>query len=150
MQLPNGDTGYTRDGAFGQNAQGCLVTKQGHLIAPQICFPQDTVCVATSATIVDKDNPDAAREFASRFFGAAKTRFRPSHFPFTEPSAEMDVQCGVCGGAGCGVCKQSGWIEILGSGMVHPAVLEHAGLDSERYTGWAFGMGPARTAISLA
>ena len=87
--------------------------------------------------------------FARRFFGpATKTRFRPSYFPFTEPSAEMDVQCGVCAGSGCSVCKQSGWIEILGSGMVHPAVLEAAGLDSERYTGWAFGMGPARTAIS--
>ena len=87
--------------------------------------------------------------FARRFFGAAtKTRFRPSYFPFTEPSAEMDVQCGVCAGSGCGVCKQSGWIEILGSGMVHPSVLEAAGLDSERYTGWAFGMGPARTALS--
>ncbi|MCE9602090.1 MAG: phenylalanine--tRNA ligase subunit alpha [Gemmatimonadetes bacterium] len=87
--------------------------------------------------------------FARRFFGAGtKTRFRPSYFPFTEPSAEMDVQCGVCSGAGCSVCKQSGWVEILGSGMVHPAVLEAAGLDSERYTGWAFGMGPARTAIS--
>jgi phenylalanyl-tRNA synthetase alpha chain len=87
--------------------------------------------------------------FARRYFGAStKTRFRPSYFPFTEPSAEMDVQCGVCGGSGCGVCKQSGWVEILGSGMVHPAVLEAAGLDSEKYTGWAFGMGPARTAIS--
>ncbi|MBX3132844.1 MAG: phenylalanine--tRNA ligase subunit alpha [Gemmatimonadaceae bacterium] len=87
--------------------------------------------------------------FARRYFGPrTKTRFRPSYFPFTEPSAEMDVQCGVCGGDGCGVCKQSGWVEILGSGMVHPAVLEAAGLDSERYTGWAFGMGPARTAIS--
>jgi phenylalanyl-tRNA synthetase alpha chain len=87
--------------------------------------------------------------FARRFFGpATKTRFRPSYFPFTEPSAEMDVQCGVCAGAGCSVCKHSGWVEILGSGMVHPAVLEAAGLDSEKYTGWAFGMGPARTAIS--
>jgi phenylalanyl-tRNA synthetase alpha chain len=87
--------------------------------------------------------------FARRYFGAhTKTRFRPSYFPFTEPSAEMDVQCGVCGGDGCGVCKHSGWVEILGSGMVHPAVLEAAGLDSEKYTGWAFGMGPARTAIS--
>jgi phenylalanyl-tRNA synthetase alpha chain len=87
--------------------------------------------------------------FARRFFGpATRTRFRPSYFPFTEPSAEMDVQCGVCAGAGCSVCKHSGWVEILGSGMVHPAVLEAAGLDSERYTGWAFGMGPARTAIS--
>lgn len=87
--------------------------------------------------------------FARRFFGAAtRTRFRPSYFPFTEPSAEMDVSCGVCHGSGCAVCKHSGWVEILGSGMVHPAVLEAAGLDSERYTGWAFGMGPARTAIS--
>ena len=87
--------------------------------------------------------------FARRFFGAStRTRVRPSYFPFTEPSAEMDVQCGVCAGSGCSVCKHSGWVEILGSGMVHPAVLEAAGLDSERYTGWAFGMGPARTAIS--
>lgn len=86
--------------------------------------------------------------FANRFFGRRPTRFRPSFFPFTEPSAEMDVQCGVCGGVGCGVCKQTGWVEILGSGMVHPAVLEASGVDSERYTGWAFGMGPGRIAIS--
>jgi phenylalanyl-tRNA synthetase alpha chain len=86
--------------------------------------------------------------FANRFFGETKTRFRPSFFPFTEPSAEMDVLCGVCKGSGCPVCKHSGWVEILGSGMVHPAVLEAAGIDSEKYTGWAFGMGPARTAIS--
>lgn len=87
--------------------------------------------------------------FAHRFFSpTTRTRFRPSYFPFTEPSAEMDVECGVCAGSGCAVCKHSGWVEILGSGMVHPAVLEAAGLDSERYTGWAFGMGPARTAIS--
>jgi len=86
--------------------------------------------------------------FASRFFGASRTRFRPSFFPFTEPSAEMDVQCGVCGGSGCPTCKGTGWIEILGSGMVHPSVLEAAGVDSERYTGWAFGMGPVRMAVS--
>ena len=86
-------------------------------------------------------------EFARRFFGSARTRFRPSFFPFTEPSAEMDVVCQLCGGGGCAGCKQSGWMEILGSGMVHPAVLEHAGLDSERYTGWAFGMGPGRIAM---
>jgi len=86
--------------------------------------------------------------FANRFFGSTKTRFRPSYFPFTEPSAEMDVLCGVCKGSGCGVCKQSGWVEILGSGLVHPAVLESAGVDSERYSGWAFGMGPARTALA--
>jgi phenylalanyl-tRNA synthetase alpha chain len=86
--------------------------------------------------------------FANRFFGKRPTRFRPSYFPFTEPSAELDVQCGVCGGGGCPTCKQTGWIEILGSGMVHPAVLEACGVDSERYTGWAFGMGPARIALS--
>ena len=85
--------------------------------------------------------------FAKRFFGASTTRFRPSYFPFTEPSAEMDVQCGICAGVGCASCKQTGWMEILGSGMVHPAVLEAAGVDSERYSGWAFGMGPARAAM---
>jgi len=87
-------------------------------------------------------------QFAVRFFGASRTRFRPSFFPFTEPSAEMDVQCGVCGGHGCATCKGTGWLEILGSGMVHPAVLDAAGVDSEKYTGWAFGMGPARMAVS--
>jgi phenylalanyl-tRNA synthetase alpha chain len=85
--------------------------------------------------------------FAREFFGTAVTRFRPSFFPFTEPSAEMDVQCQICKGAGCATCKHTGWIEILGSGMVHPAVLEASGVDSERYTGWAFGMGPARVAL---
>ena len=85
--------------------------------------------------------------FAKRFFGAARTRFRPSFFPFTEPSAEMDVECQLCKGTGCAGCKGTGWMEILGSGMVHPSVLEAAGVDSERYTGWAFGMGPARIAM---
>ena len=85
--------------------------------------------------------------FAQRFFGATRTRFRPSYFPFTEPSAEMDVECRLCGGRGCSACKGTGWMEILGSGMVHPAVLEAAGIDSERYTWWAFGMGPGRIAM---
>jgi phenylalanyl-tRNA synthetase alpha chain len=85
--------------------------------------------------------------FAQRFFGATRTRFRPSFFPFTEPSAEMDVECRLCGGRGCSACKGTGWMEILGSGMVHPAVLEAAEIDSERYTGWAFGMGPGRIAM---
>jgi len=86
--------------------------------------------------------------FARRFFGAGtRTRFRPSFFPFTEPSAEMDVECQLCGGRGCPACKGTGWMEIMGSGMVHPSVLESAGIDSERYTGWAFGMGPARIAM---
>ena len=86
--------------------------------------------------------------FANRFFGATKTRFRPSYFPFTEPSAEMDVQCGVCHGAGCSACKGTGWIEILGSGLMHPNVLRAAGLDADKYSGWAFGMGPGRVALA--
>jgi len=85
--------------------------------------------------------------FANRFFGKTKTRFRPSYFPFTEPSAEMDVECQLCHGSGCASCKGTGWMEILGSGMVHPAVINAAGLDADRYTGWAFGMGPARIAM---
>jgi phenylalanyl-tRNA synthetase alpha chain len=104
------------------------------------------LCVDEGISFVDLKS--TLNRFAERFFGASRTRFRPSFFPFTEPSAEMDVQCGICGGSGCPACKGTGWIEILGSGMVHPAVLEAAGLDSERYTGWAFGMGPARIAIS--
>lgn len=87
--------------------------------------------------------------FARRFFAPdTKVRFRPSFFPFTEPSAEMDVQCQICHGTGCPTCKQTGWMEILGSGMVHPAVLESAGVDPERYTGFAWGMGPDRIAMS--
>ena len=86
--------------------------------------------------------------FAHRFFGpSTKTRFRPSFFPFTEPSAEMDVECQLCHGSGCPACKGTGWMEILGCGMVHPAVLENCDLDAERYTGWAFGMGPHRIAM---
>jgi phenylalanyl-tRNA synthetase alpha chain len=85
--------------------------------------------------------------FAQRFFGSTRTRFRPSYFPFTEPSAEMDVECRLCKGAGCTACKGTGWMEILGAGMVHPSVLDAAGVDSERYTGWAFGMGPGRIAL---
>ena len=86
-------------------------------------------------------------QFANRFFGKTRTRFRPSYFPFTEPSAEMDVECQLCHGSGCSGCKGTGWMEILGSGMVHPNVLDATGVDSERYTGWAFGMGPARIAM---
>jgi phenylalanyl-tRNA synthetase alpha chain len=86
--------------------------------------------------------------FAHRFFSpTTKTRFRPSFFPFTEPSAEMDVECQLCHGSGCPACKGTGWMEILGCGMVHEAVLENVGLDPERYTGWAFGMGPHRIAL---
>jgi phenylalanyl-tRNA synthetase alpha chain len=80
--------------------------------------------------------------FAKRFFGEkTKTKFRPHHFPFTEPSAEVDVSCFACGGEGCRLCKGSGWIEILGCGMVHPDVLKAGGIDPEKYSGFAFGMG---------
>ena len=76
-----------------------------------------------------------------------KTRFRPHHFPFTEPSCEMDVQCHKCGGVGCPTCKGEGWIELLGAGMIHPKVLEMSGIDPEVYSGWAFGIGLERTAM---
>jgi phenylalanyl-tRNA synthetase alpha chain len=84
-------------------------------------------------------------DFARRMFGQnVRTRFRASYFPFTEPSAEMDVECFVCGGKGCQVCKKSGWLEILGCGMVHPVVLQNGGYDPARYSGFAWGMGPER------
>ncbi len=83
--------------------------------------------------------------FVQEMFGAdVKVRFRPSYFPFTEPSAEMDISCLICGGTGCNVCKHTGWVEILGCGMVHPNVLDNCGIDSNKYTGFAFGMGIER------
>ncbi len=86
--------------------------------------------------------------FAKKMFGEDREiRLRPSFFPFTEPSVEMDISCKMCGGKGCNVCKKTGWIEILGAGMVHPNVLEMAGYDSKKYTGFAFGMGPERIAM---
>jgi phenylalanyl-tRNA synthetase alpha chain len=96
-------------------------------------------------------------DFINQFFGRdcagvigtgyRQVRFRPSYFPFTEPSAEVDVQCVACGGAGCRVCKQSGWLEVLGCGMVHPNVFSQVGIDNEEYTGFAFGMGVERLAM---
>ena len=86
--------------------------------------------------------------FATEYFGAdTEIRFRPSYFPFTEPSAEMDISCFICGGSGCKVCKHTGWVEILGCGMVDPNVLENCDIDSEKYTGFAFGMGIERVAM---
>jgi phenylalanyl-tRNA synthetase alpha chain len=83
--------------------------------------------------------------FVKQMFGETiKVRFRPSYFPFTEPSAEMDITCLICGGNGCNVCKQTGWVEILGCGMVHPNVLENCRIDSKKYSGFAFGMGVER------
>ena len=87
-------------------------------------------------------------DFLRHFFEKdLKVRFRPSYFPFTEPSAEVDIECVICGGGGCRVCKQSGWLEVLGCGMVHPKVFENVGIDNERYTGYAFGMGVERLAM---
>jgi phenylalanyl-tRNA synthetase alpha chain len=86
--------------------------------------------------------------FVREMFGEEiRIRFRPSYFPFTEPSAEMDISCLLCGGEGCAVCKRTGWLEILGCGMVHPLVLENCGIDSSAYTGFAFGMGIERPAL---
>ncbi|MCU0657074.1 MAG: phenylalanine--tRNA ligase subunit alpha [Polyangiaceae bacterium] len=86
--------------------------------------------------------------FATRLYGpGTRTRFRPSYFPFVEPGAEVDVSCVFCGGQGCRVCKQTGWIEILGCGMIHPAVFEQCGLDPEAYSGFAFGLGVDRIAM---
>jgi phenylalanyl-tRNA synthetase alpha chain len=101
--------------------------------------------LAVGEHITFSDLKGTLADFARRMFGPqARVRFRASYFPFTEPSAEVDVECFVCGGAGCAVCKQSGWLEILGCGMVHPTVLQNGGYDPRRYTGFAFGMGPER------
>ncbi|MEA2117620.1 phenylalanine--tRNA ligase subunit alpha [Halovibrio sp. HP20-50] len=88
-------------------------------------------------------------DFLQAFFERddLSVRFRPSYFPFTEPSAEVDIQCVMCSGAGCRVCSHSGWLEVMGCGMVHPEVFRHSGIDSERYTGFAFGMGAERLAM---
>ena len=95
-----------------------------------------------------KDLKDTLLYFAKEMFGKdTKIRLRPSYFPFTEPSAEIDVSCFICHGEGCNICKHTGWVEIAGSGMVDPNVLENAGVDSEEYTGFAFGMGIERIAM---
>lgn len=101
--------------------------------------------LAVGRNITFADLKGTLTDFVRRMFGAhARLRFRASYFPFTEPSAEVDVECFVCGGAGCAVCKNSGWLEILGCGMVHPNVLMAGGYDPKVYTGYAWGMGPER------
>lgn len=130
------------------------------VISPGRCFRCDTPDATHSpmfhqieGLVVDEgitmaDLKGTLDSFAKQFFGSeTKTKFRPHHFPFTEPSAEMDVSCFKCGGKGCRVCKGSGWIEILGCGMVHPNVLKVGGIDTEKYTGFAFGMGVERVAM---
>ena len=130
------------------------------VISPGRCFRCDTPDATHSpmfhqieGLVVDEgitmaDLKGTLDSFAKQLFGTqTKTKFRPHHFPFTEPSAEMDVSCFKCGGKGCRVCKGSGWIEVLGCGMVHPHVLKVGGLDTEKYTGFAFGMGVERAAM---
>lgn len=127
------------------------------VISPGRCFRFDELDATHSpmfhqleGLVIDEgvtmaDLKGALDQFVKRFFGSnTKTKFRPHHFPFTEPSAEVDVTCFKCGGVGCKVCGGTGWIEILGCGMVHPDVLEECGIDSEKYSGFAFGMGVDR------
>ncbi len=140
------------------------VMEKGHLpirmIAPGRVFRSDEVDATHSPSfhqieglVVDKhitfsDLKGTLAEFAKELFGPeTKTKFRPHHFPFTEPSAEMDVSCFKCGGKGCRFCKGEGWIEILGCGMVHPHVFEMCGIDPDEYTGFAFGVGLERIAL---
>lgn len=130
------------------------------MIAPGRVFRSDEVDATHSPSfhqveglVIDKnitfaDLKGTLAEFAKELFGPeTKVKFRPHHFPFTEPSAEVDVTCFKCGGAGCRMCKGTGWIEILGCGMVHPRVLEMSGIDSKEYTGFAFGVGLERIAL---
>ena len=130
------------------------------MIAPGRVFRADEVDATHSPSfhqveglVIDKnvtfaDLKGTLAEFAKQLFGPeTKTKFRPHHFPFTEPSAEMDVSCFKCGGKGCRFCKGEGWIEILGCGMVHPHVLEMSGIDPNEYTGFAFGVGLERIAL---
>lgn len=140
------------------------VMEQGKLpirmISPGRVFRSDEVDATHSPSfhqieglVIDKhitfsDLKGTLEEFAKELFGPeTKTKFRPHHFPFTEPSAEVDVSCFKCGGKGCRFCKGSGWIEILGCGMVHPHVLEMCGIDPKEYTGFAFGVGLERIAL---
>ena len=130
------------------------------MIAPGRVFRSDEVDATHSPSfhqieglVIDKnvtfaDLKGTLQEFAKELFGPeTKTKFRPHHFPFTEPSAEVDATCSACHGKGCRVCKGTGWIEILGCGMVHPHVLKVGNLDTEKYTGFAFGMGVERVAM---
>ncbi len=130
------------------------------MLAPGRVFRSDEVDATHSPSfhqiegmVIDKDITfsdlkGTLAEFAKELFGEdTKVKFRPHHFPFTEPSAEMDVSCFKCGGKGCRFCKGEGWIEILGCGMVHPKVLKMSGIDPDEYTGFAFGVGLERIAL---
>lgn len=109
------------------------------------CFFHQVEGLYIDENVSFADLREALLYFAKEMFGAeTKIRLRPSYFPFTEPSAEMDISCNICGGKGCSFCKNTGWVEILGCGMVDPNVLESCGIDSTKYTGYAFGMGVER------
>jgi phenylalanyl-tRNA synthetase alpha chain len=119
----------------------------------QVSARKDTQFTQVEGLVIDRDITLAdlkgtLNDFYRRLFGAqVRTRFRASYFPFTEPSGEMDVECFLCNGQGCGMCSGTGWLELLGCGMVHPTVLRNGGYDPEEFSGFAFGMGPERTTI---
>jgi phenylalanyl-tRNA synthetase alpha chain len=130
------------------------------VILPGMCFRYEQISarseiqfhqvegLAVGPSITFANLKATLADFARRMFGAgARTQFRADHFPFTEPSLEVDVECFVCGGKGCSVCKFSGWLEILGAGMIHPTVLRNGGYDPKVFSGFAFGMGPERIAM---
>ncbi|MDE7219441.1 MAG: phenylalanine--tRNA ligase subunit alpha [Oscillospiraceae bacterium] len=130
------------------------------IVAPGRVYRKDEVDATHSpmfhqveGMVIDKgvtmaDLKGTLNTVAEKLFGeGTKTRFRPHHFPFTEPSCEMDIQCHKCNGAGCPTCKGEGWIELLGAGVIHPRVLEMSGIDPEVYSGWAFGLGLERLAL---
>jgi phenylalanyl-tRNA synthetase alpha chain len=130
------------------------------IILPGMCYRHEQITaraesqftqvegLAVGKEITFSDLKGTLSDFNQRMFGEnVRSRFRASHFPFTEPSAEVDIECFVCSGEGCPVCKRTGWLEILGCGMVHPTVLQNGGYDPSVYTGFAFGMGPERIAM---
>lgn len=112
------------------------------------CFFHQVEGLVVGENISFKDLKNTLYHFSKEMFGKnTKIRLRPSYFPFTEPSAEIDISCFICGGSGCKICKQTGWVEIAGSGMVDPNVLENCGIDSKKYSGFAFGMGIERVTM---
>lgn len=163
------DTFYTTDPNIllrtHTSAGQVLAMRESHpepvrVILPGMCYRNEQITarseiqfhqiegLAVGKNITFADLKGTLTEFAKRLFGAErKTRFRASYFPFTEPSAEMDVSCFQCDAQGCRLCKYTGWLEILGCGMVHPVVLRHGGYDPDEYSGFAFGMGPERIAM---
>ncbi len=174
LNIPEGHPARDEQDTFFINSQICLRSQTSpvqartmekgklpiRMIAPGRVFRSDEVDATHSPSfhqieglVIDKnitfaDLKGTLEEFARELFGEnTRTKFRPHHFPFTEPSAEVDVSCFKCGGKGCRFCKGSGWIEILGCGMVHPHVLEMCGIDPKEYTGFAFGVGLERIAL---